>query len=133
MFGSNVAHVLRRLRRICNYWGSNPQFIACSATIANPKDIAEELIGLPFKTVTESGAPQAGRHFIFINPVLESPYTEATALFIKCLEAGLKTIVFTKARKITELIYKWTVDRAPEFAEKLAPIAQVFFRRKEER
>lgn len=121
VFGSNVAHVLRRLRRICNYWGSNPQFIACSATIANPKDIAEELIGLPFKAVTESGAPQAGRHFMFINPLLESPYTEATALFIKCLEAGLKTIVFTKARKITELIYKWTVDRAPQFAEKISP------------
>jgi len=121
VFGSNVAHVLRRLRRICNYWGSNPQFIACSATIANPKSLAEELTGLPFKAVTENGAPQAGKHFMFINPVHESPYTEATALFIKCLEAGLKTIVFTKARKITELIYKWTVDRAPQFAEKISP------------
>ena len=85
-----------------------------------------ELIGLPFKTVTESGAPQAGKHFMFINPVLESPYTEATALFIKCLEAGLKTIVFTKARKITELIYKWTVDRAPQFAEKNQPLSRRF-------
>ncbi|OGW30912.1 MAG: hypothetical protein A2X54_06355, partial [Nitrospirae bacterium GWF2_44_13] len=121
VFGSNVSHVLRRLRRICNYWGSNPQFIACSATIANPKSLAEELIGLPFKAVTESGAPQGGKHFMFINPSHESPYTEATALFIKCLEAGLKTIVFTKARKITELIYKWTVDRAPQFAEKISP------------
>jgi len=121
VFGSNVAHVLRRLRRICNYRGSNPQFIACSATIANPKSMAEELIGLPFKTVLESGAPQAGKHFMFINPAHESPYTEATALFIKCLEAGLKTIVFTKARKITELIYKWTVDRAPQFAGKISP------------
>jgi DEAD/DEAH box helicase domain-containing protein len=121
VFGSNVSHVLRRLRRICNYWGSNPQFITCSATIANPKSLAGELIGLPFKTVMESGAPSAGKHFIFINPAHESPYTEATALFIKCLEAGLKTIVFTKARKITELIYKWTVDRAPQFAEKISP------------
>ncbi|MCX5717645.1 MAG: DEAD/DEAH box helicase [Nitrospirae bacterium] len=121
VFGSNVAHVLRRLRRICNCWGSNPQFIACSATIANPQDIAEELSGLPFKTVTESGAPQAGRHFMFINPLLESPYTEATALFIKCLEAGFKTIVFTKARKITELVYKWTVDRVPQFSKKISP------------
>ena len=121
VFGSNVAHVLRRLRRICNYRGSNPQFIACSATIANPKSLAEELIGLPFKTVLESGAPSAGKHFMFINPAHESPYTEATALFIKCLEAGLKTIVFTKARKITELIYKWTVDRAPQFAGKISP------------
>ena len=113
--------------------GFKPQFIACSATIANPKSLAAELIGLPFKTVTEDGAPRGGKHFMFINPVLESPYTEATALFIKCLEAGLKTIVFTKARKITELIYKWTVDRAPQFAEKSAPIAQVSCRRKGER
>ncbi len=120
VFGSNVAHVLRRLRRICNYWGSNPQFIACSATIANPKELAEELIGLPFKEVIESGAPQAGRHFIFINP-FESPYTEATRLFIECLKAGLKTIVFTKARKITELIYKWTIDKAPELSTKISP------------
>jgi len=120
VFGSNVAHVLRRLRRICNYWGSNPQFIACSATIANPQPLAEELVGLPFTAITESGAPQAGKHFIFINP-FESPYTEATQLLIECLKAGLKTIVFTKARKITELIYKWTVDRAAEFSEKISP------------
>lgn len=120
VFGSNVAHVLRRLRRICNYWGSNPQFITCSATIANPRELAEELIGLPFNEVTESGAPSAGRHFMFINP-FESPYTEATRLFIECLKAGLKTIVFTKARKITELIYKWTIDKAPEFITMISP------------
>lgn len=120
VFGSNVAHVLRRLRRICNYWGSNPQFIACSATIANPEDLSEKLVGLPFKAVSKSGAPHSGRHFIFVNPI-ESAYTEATWLFIKCLKAGLKTIVFTKARKITELIYKWTADRHPELAEKISP------------
>lgn len=120
VFGSHVAHVLRRLRRICNYRGSHPQFIASSATIANPKNLSEDLTGLPFKEVVESGAPRSGRHFIFVNP-LESPYTEATWLFIHCLKAGLKTIVFTKARKITELIYRWTVDRAPELSEKISP------------
>jgi DEAD/DEAH box helicase domain-containing protein len=120
VFGSNVAHVLRRLRRICNYYQAKPQFIACSATIANPKDLAEQLVGLPFRSIDESGAPQAGKHFIFINPA-ESAYTEATWLFIECLKAGLKTIVFTKARKITELIYKWTMDRAPEFAGRISP------------
>ncbi|MBI5205827.1 MAG: DUF1998 domain-containing protein [Nitrospirae bacterium] len=120
VFGSNVAHVLRRLRRICGYWGANPQFIACSATIANPKELAEELTGLQFREVTENGAPSAGRHFMFINP-FDSPYTEAVHLFIECLRAGLKTIVFTKARKITELIYKWTIDRAPEFTTKISP------------
>jgi len=120
VFGSNVANVLRRLRRICDRWGSSPQFIACSATIANPLDLAEGLTGLPFRAVVESGAPQAGRHFIFLNP-LESPYTEAVHLFIRCLKAGLKTIVFTKARKITELIYMWSVERSPELAEKISP------------
>ena len=128
VFGSNVAHVLRRLRRICKYRGSNPQFIACSATIANPKNLSEGLIGLPFREIVESGAPQAGRHFIFINP-FESPYTEATWLFIECLKAGLKTIVFTKARKITELIYKWTIDKAPEFSTKISPYRAGFLPR----
>jgi DEAD/DEAH box helicase domain-containing protein len=120
IFGSNVAHVIRRLRRVCKYWGSDPQFIAASATIANPAQLAEELTGLPFKVVADSGAPQAGRHFIFINP-LESPYTETTRLFITCLKAGLRTIVFTKARKITELIYTWAINHAPEFQDKISP------------
>ncbi|MBI4683607.1 MAG: DUF1998 domain-containing protein [Nitrospirae bacterium] len=128
VFGSNVAHVLRRLRRICNYYGSNPQFIACSATIANPLTLAEDLIGLPFKAITENGAPCEGKHFIFINPC-ESPYTEATRFFIECLQAGLKTIVFTKARRITELIYKWTLDKAPEFAKKISPYRAGFLPR----
>ena len=120
VFGSHVAHVLRRLRRICKHWGSDPQFIACSATIANPQALAEELVGLSFKPVLQSGSPRSGKHFIFLNP-FESPYTEATWLFIQCLKAGLKTIVFTKARKITELIYRWTVDREPGLEEKISP------------
>jgi DEAD/DEAH box helicase domain-containing protein len=120
VFGSHVAHVFRRLRRICAHWGSTPQFIACSATIANPLELAEGLVGLPFRTVLESGAPRSGKHFLFLNPP-ESPYTEATWLFIQCLKAGLKTIVFTRARKITELIYRWTVEREPGLAGKISP------------
>lgn len=120
VFGSNVAHVLRRLRRICRYYGSNPQFIACSATIANPMQLAEGLVGVPFKLIEESGAPRTGKHFIFLNP-LDSPYTAATRIFLECLEAGLKTIVFTKARKITELIYRWITERAPELAARVSP------------
>ena len=128
VFGSNVAHVIRRLRRICNYWGSNPQFIAASATIANPDQLAEEITGLPFRVVEKSGAPQAGKHFLFINPI-ESPYTEATKLFIRCLQAGLRTIVFTKARKITELIYTWTINHAPELGDKISPYRAGFLPR----
>ncbi|MFN3395894.1 MAG: DEAD/DEAH box helicase [Thermodesulfovibrionales bacterium] len=125
VFGSNVANVLRRLRRICSLYGSNPQFIACSATIANPGELAERLTGLPFKAVTESGAPLSGKHFLFINP-LESPYTAATRLFVECLKAGVKTIVFTKARKITELIYRWSVERVPALAPYISPYRASF-------
>ncbi len=128
VFGSNVAHVLRRLRRVCARWGSNPQFITCSATIANPRQLSEELTGLSFREVTESGAPHSGIHFLFLNP-FDSPYTEAMWLFIECLKAGLKTIVFTKARKITELIYRWTVDRAPELSGKISPYRAGFLPR----
>jgi len=128
IFGSNVAHVIRRLNRICRYWGSHPQFIAASATIANPSELAEELTGLPFKTVEHSGAPRAGRYFVFVNP-LESPYTETMRLFIQCLEAGLRTIVFTKARKITELIYSWTINNVPELEGKISPYRAGFLPR----
>jgi DEAD/DEAH box helicase domain-containing protein len=128
VFGSHVAHIMRRLRRICHYWGTSPQFIAASATIANPEQLSEELTGLPFKVVSLSGAPQAGKHFLFINPV-ESPYTEATRLFTKCLKAGMRTIVFTKSRKITELIYTWTIGRSPELEGKISPYRAGFLPR----
>lgn len=120
VFGTNVSHIIRRLRRICKYWGSEPIFIVCSATIANPKEIAETLTGLPFSLIEKSGAPQSGRHFIFLDP-LDSAYSAATRIFIKCINLGLRTILFTKARKITELIYKWSIDRAPLIADKISP------------
>src|SRR4030067_853766 len=88
----DVDTIASRRNRLCRYWGSHPQFIAASATIANPSELAEELTGLPFKTVEQSGAPRAGRYFVFVNP-LESPYTETMRLFIQCLEVGLRTIV----------------------------------------
>lgn len=121
IFGSNTAHVFRRLRRICQFYGSHPRFIACSASIANPKELAENLTGLPFKEIRESGAPKGGKHFCFINPQNKSPYTQATWLFLECLRAGFKTIVFTKARKITELIYTWTIEKVSDYADKISP------------
>jgi len=108
VFGSHVANVLRRLRRIAKLYGSDPVFIACSATIANPGELAEMLTGVRFETVTGSGAPQGARHFLMINPVSGiSPYTVATRLFASSVRAGFKTIAFTKARKITELMHNW--------------------------
>ncbi|MFI5294168.1 MAG: DEAD/DEAH box helicase [Thermodesulfovibrionales bacterium] len=120
VFGSHVAQVFRRLRRVCDFYDSSPTFIAASATIADPSKLAGDLTGLPFETVRENGAPSAGKHFYFMNPI-ESPYTAATRLFVQCMKAGLRTIVFTKARKITELIYTWTLNYAPELQGKISP------------
>ena len=120
VFGSNVAQVFRRLRRICDHYGAEPQFIAASATIANPEKLTEELTGLPFKLIDESGAPSAGKLFFFVDPV-ESPYSETTRIFVKCLKAGIRTIVFAKSRKTTELIYSWALNYAPEFEDRISP------------
>jgi len=128
VFGSHVAQVFRRLRRVCDFYGSSPTFIAASATIADPSKLAGDLIGLPFETVRENGAPSAGKHFYFMNPI-ESPYTAATRLFVQCMKAGLRTIVFTKARKITELVYTWTLNYAPELQDKISPYRAGFLPR----
>ncbi len=120
VFGSHVSHVIRRLRRICDYWGATPLFVACSATIANPKEFTDTLTGLSFSVVDTTGAPRSGRHFICLSPH-DSPYSAATRIFTQCINAGLRTIVFTKARKVTELIYKWAVQRAPLLADRISP------------
>ncbi|MDV2504531.1 MAG: DEAD/DEAH box helicase [bacterium] len=119
VFGSHVAQLMRRLHRICAHYGASPQFITTSATTAEPRQLVETLVGRPFTVVAESGAPQSTRHVIFINPTA-SPYTLAARLFADCLKAGLKTIVFTKARKITELIHMWTAEREPTLARKIS-------------
>ena len=68
MFGSHLANVLRRLRRICQHYGSDPQFICSSATIANPAELAERLTERPFALVEKSGAPRGEKFFVFVNP-----------------------------------------------------------------
>jgi DEAD/DEAH box helicase domain-containing protein len=119
IFGSHVAHVLRRLRRICRYYGSDPQFVLCSATLGNPEEFLGGLTGLEFEIVSETGAPQNAKTFVLWNPDNTSPYTEATTLLIECLKANMKTIVFTKARKITELISMWVTQARPEWAAQI--------------
>ncbi len=106
VFGSHIAHVLRRLQRVAASYGSRPQFIACSATIGNPLELSEKLSGLQFHLIEDDGAPQRGKRFLLVNPT-GSPYTEATELLLRCLRAGFKTIAFAKARKIAELIAMW--------------------------
>ena len=119
IFGSHMAQLFRRIDRLCRYYGSSPQYIASSATIANPVELAENLTGKPFTLVEMSGAPAQKRHYIFLNPEI-SVYTIASRLFRSAIDLGLKTIVFTKARKITELIFQWVLEAQPELREKIS-------------
>ncbi|MEW5806494.1 MAG: DEAD/DEAH box helicase [Acidobacteriota bacterium] len=119
IFGTHLHHVIRRLKRICRHYGVEPRFIVSSATIANPEEFAFSLTGIPFHVISENGAPSAGKHFLFINPDV-SPYTIAAHLFELSVKAGFKSIAFTKARKITELIHSWLITGAPELKKKIS-------------
>lgn len=119
VFGSHVANVLRRLQRICALYGGRPQFVAASATIANPQQLAEQLIERPVTVVGENGAPQVERQVILYNPPLydaerglrRSSVLEAQALAARCVLGGLQTIVFARARLTTEVLLTYLRDR----------------------
>jgi len=120
IFGAHFAGVLRRLQRIAARYGSQPVFIASSATVGNPKEFAERLFGLPFTAVERCGAPSAARHFVFVNPRDLKPATIAARLLREFIAAGLKTIAFTKSRRNTELIHSWVLRSEPELAGRIS-------------
>ena len=124
VFGSHVASVLRRLRRLCRLYGSEPQFICSSATIANPGEHAEQLVGLPFAMVDRDGSPHGGRDFAFWNPPLidqaksvrRSANSEATHLFTELVHQDVRTLTFARTRRLTELIYIYARERLAEMS-----------------
>lgn len=118
IFGSHMAWVMRRLKRICQYYGASPQFILSSATVANPHELARDLLGSEATVISESGAPRAKRHFVFINP-LDSAATAASQLLEASLKRGLRTIVYTQSRKLTELVSIWTKQRLGKLSDRL--------------
>jgi len=119
IMGSHMAQVFRRLLRICRFYGANPTFVFNSATVANPAELAEQLTGLPVQTVRRSGHPQGKRHTVFIDP-LEGPAQAAIKLLQSALPRGLRTIVYTQSRKLTELIAMWVSSSAGEYAERIS-------------
>ncbi len=119
LFGSHMAWVFRRLRRICTRYGSDPVFIFCSATVGNPGELASGLTGLDVMPVTESGAPSGVRHFIMADPEDGGAAQMAVQLLVAALHRGLRTIVYTQSRKLTELINLWTTQRAKKFADRI--------------
>jgi DEAD/DEAH box helicase domain-containing protein len=112
VFGSHVANVLRRLLRVAAFYGSKPQFILCSATIGNPGELAERLIGRSVEAITENGAPRSGKAVVFYNPPLVDPVQgirkssalESRTIAAKFLERGVRTILFARSRVRVELI-----------------------------
>jgi len=112
VFGSHVANVIRRLRRICAFYGAFPRFILCSATIANPKELAEALIGQETELVDKNGSPRGEKQVILYNPPLDDKVqgkrvpveTESKRWMISLLKAGIKTILFAHSRVRTEVV-----------------------------
>ena len=118
MFGSHLTNVLRRLRRICRHYGSNPTFICSSATIANPRELAEALVEQPFELVSESGAPRGEKWFLFVNPpvvnqqlgIRRSYLAETRRLAAEFLKRKLQVIVFAQSRLATEILTTYLKD-----------------------
>ncbi len=118
VFGSNLANVLRRLMRLCDFYGSHPQFILCSATIANPKELAETLTGRPVTLINDNGAPMGKRHFVFYNPpvinqqlgIRKGVIPETRAIAEMLLKCGIQTITFARSRLTVEVLTKYLKD-----------------------
>jgi len=121
IFGAHVHHILARLQRLCAHYGSRPQFIAASATVGNPETFARTLVGRDFAVVDRSGAPLSAKDVVFLNPVGVSPYTVAVRVLIEAIRAGRRTIAFTKARRVTELLHAWLVRQEPSYGPLVAP------------
>jgi DEAD/DEAH box helicase domain-containing protein len=134
VFGSHVANVLRRLRRVARAYGAEPRFLLASATIANPVELAERLVGEPFELIDDDGAPRTGREIAMWNPPLidratgvrRSSLSEAADLLADLVSRGVRTICFLKSRRGIELIQRFTREALkargkPELAERIAP------------
>jgi DEAD/DEAH box helicase domain-containing protein len=119
IFGSHLNQVIRRLKRLCGQYGSRPRFILSSATVSNPLEFGEHLIGEHLKVIQSNGSPRAGQHFLFMNPAISANFL-AAKLFLKCINLGFRTIAFTQSRQVTELIHVWVSRLAPSLRGKIS-------------
>ena len=118
VYGSHLANLIRRLKRICAFYGSQPQFICCSATIANPKELAERLTESPVELVDRNGAPAGEKYFVFYNPpvvnrqlgIRRSYLHEARRVATELVERGQQTLIFANNRLATELLLTYMKD-----------------------
>lgn len=118
VYGSHLANLIRRVKRICRFYGSNPIFICCSATIGNPKDLAERLTETPVELVDRNGAPAAEKYFVFYNPpvvnrqlgIRRSYLHETRRMAMELVGRGQQTLVFANNRLATELLLTYIKD-----------------------
>jgi DEAD/DEAH box helicase domain-containing protein len=118
VFGSHLGNILRRLHRICRHYGSDPVFICSSATIANPKALAEGLTERPFELVEKSGAPSGEKFFLFVNPpvvnaqlgIRRSYLSEARRIALEFLKHNLQLILFAQSRLAVEILTTYLKD-----------------------
>lgn len=118
VYGSHLANILRRWKRICDFYGVRPQFICCSATIANPKNLAEAVTAQPFEVVEENGAPSGERYFFFYNPPVVNPQLgirrnylhETRRIAIEVIRQDQQTLIFANNRLATELLTTYLKD-----------------------
>jgi DEAD/DEAH box helicase domain-containing protein len=118
VFGSHMANVVRRLKRIARHYGADPTFICCSATVGNPGELASQLTGTPVEVVDESGAPEGVKHLLLYNPPIvhgdlglrASTEEEVRRLLRRVDDSGLQTIVFARTRRTVEVLVKYLRD-----------------------
>jgi DEAD/DEAH box helicase domain-containing protein len=118
VFGSHLANILRRLQRVCRHCGSDPIFICSSATIANPRELAEGLTGRPFELIDQNGAPRGEKFFLFVNPpvvnaqlgIRRSYLSEARRVALEFLKHNLQLILFAQSRLATEILTTYLKD-----------------------
>ena len=119
VMGSHMAWVFRRLIRICRLYGASPIFVCSSATIANPEELAAALTGLPMSAVLEGTAASPPRHMLLVNGV-DGAARQAIGLLQESLRMGLRTIVYCKSRRMTELIALWAAQRETALGERIS-------------
>ena len=124
VYGSHLANLLRRVKRICEFYGSKPQFICCSATIANPRELAEALTAEPFELIDSNGSPSGEKYIVFYNPpvvnrqlgIRRSYLHETRRIALEFVDRGQQTLVFANNRLATEVLttyLKDAIERAP--------------------
>jgi DEAD/DEAH box helicase domain-containing protein len=118
VYGSHLSNLIRRLKRLAAFYGSKPQFVCCSATIANPRELAEAIVEEPFTLIDKNGAPSGEKYFVLYNPpvvnrqlgIRRSYLHETRRIALDCINRGQQTLVFANNRLATEILVTYLKD-----------------------